>query len=175
MNISKDLVLGIDPGFTGALALYSYMERQLFTLIDMPLTDPSILKIGRDHRHNVDSSKLAAWVQLYSPRIALASIERVHAAPEQGVTSTFRFGEGFGILQGIMAAFQIRTIYPHPSVWKIAQGVTSDKETSLIAARAHSTIQQSSQYFSRKKDHGRAEAFLLARFGADQLRIELLN
>ncbi len=171
----RDLVLGIDPGFTGGLVFYSFHTNHIVQVLDMPLVPPDTLKIGSDHRHALDSASLAGHIAHFTPRLALAVIERVHAAPKQGVSSTFRFGEGFGILQGIMAAYQIRTIYPHPSVWKIAQGVTSDKKTSLSAALAFAEPPSWRTNFSRVKDHGRAEAFLLARFGAAQLKAELLN
>ncbi len=89
--------------------------------------------------------------------------------PGQGVSSTFRFGEGYGVLQGIMATHSnIRVILPRPSVWKMSMGVTADKGSSLRLARQLFPAFET-KYFSRIKDDGRAEALLLALFGLRSL------
>lgn len=48
----------------------------------------------------------------------LVGIELVHSMPKQGVASTFKFGMGYGQLQGICAALRIPFVLIAPQVWK---------------------------------------------------------
>ena len=77
----------------------------------------------------------------------------------------FNFGEGFGIIKGVLGAFQIPYVEVDPGVWKNAMGLGADKAKSLALARK----KYGNEYFSRKKDHGRAEAALLAQFAYERL------
>ncbi len=174
---SKDLILGIDPGFSGALAFYDFHNQSLVAVHDMPCqesVEKKLLSVSKS-RTTIDVAKLSALVHLYHHRVALAVIESVNASPGAGVTSMFRFGEGFGILQGVCGALAIRMAFPHPSVWKGTMKVTSDKVSSLVLARESVPLNQAAVWFSRVKDHGRAEAFLLALFGARGLTSDSLN
>jgi Holliday junction resolvasome RuvABC endonuclease subunit len=44
-------------------------------------------------------------------------IEKVHSMPGQGVASTFTFGQGFGQLQGVIAALGLQCIEVIPNKW----------------------------------------------------------
>src|SRR4051812_37247890 len=88
-NLGRDLVLGIDPGFTGALALIRVPSLELVAVTDMPCLKPSVF--SRKPRPDIDAAKLARWVAQYAHKIELVCIEKVSAAPEQGVVSMFRF------------------------------------------------------------------------------------
>ena len=159
-----DLILGIDPGFTGALALYSPQDRRIIDVHDMPLctTNPSVLNNTQHERQGIDRKALADLIGPLASRIALAVVERVHASPGAGVTSMFRFGEGYGLLLGILVANGIKTITPAPSVWKCAMGLSSDKKLSFEAVVLHFGDLTLKKHCSLQKHHGRAEAMLLA-------------
>lgn len=163
---TMNLILGIDPGFKGALALYDITTGQPTYIFDMPLSAPRVL--NPEARQSIDAATLAQRIETHSKNITLAVLEGVHAMPGQGVTSTFRFGEGFGIVQGILAALNIRVIMPRPSVWKMTMNVTADKGSSLRLVRSLYP-DFTTKYFYRAKDDGRAEALLLALFGAKSL------
>lgn len=160
-------ILGFDPGFSGALAVYEPAATKLIAVHDIPLL-PADPLFGGKHRNYIDAKRLAAFVNQYALATRLAVVERVSAMPEQGVTSMFRFGEGYGIIQGILAAYQLKTLMPPPAVWKAWHSLSSDKELSLKRAREFWPT-EAQQYFSRKKDNGRAEAALLAVYGAQAL------
>jgi hypothetical protein len=90
----------------------------------------------------------------------LAIVELVASRPGQGVSSVFKFGCAYGSILGILAALKIRTILVSPTVWKRHFALDSDKEKSR--ALALRTFAKTPEHFSRKRDHGRAEAALLA-------------
>ena len=166
----RHLVIGIDPGFRGAVAITD--GKTIHDILDMPLNAPRVL--APEARQTIDAEALARYLSIWAPKCTLAVIEGVHAMPGQGESSTFRFGEGYGMLQGIMAthvaASNIRVILPRPSVWKMQMGVTADKGSSLRLARKLFP-EFETKYFSRIKDDGRAEALLLALFGRRSLSI----
>lgn len=85
-------------------------------------------------------------------------IESVHSMPGQGVASTFKFGRAVGAIEAVVALFREPWYIVSPQRWKADMGVTSDKSTSLELARH----QWPTAPLTRKKDHGVAEALLLA-------------
>ena len=58
----------------------------------------------------------------------IAIIEKVHSFPNQGVASTFKFGNNFGQWQGILASMDIPYIEVSPQKWmKMFQPLPKDK------------------------------------------------
>jgi hypothetical protein len=55
-----------------------------------------------------------------------------------------------------------------PGVWKKHYGLDADKEKSRL--KALQLFPESAAFFAKKKDHNKAEASLLAKFGAGLLR-----
>ncbi len=152
------LVLGVDPGFSGTLAIYDALRHTIVSLIDMPVTKK------KDAKTVIDLHALANFIDIYAKEISIAMVEEVHAMPDQGVTSMFRFGQGYGAVQGILASSLVPTFYVKPSVWKLQMGLSSDKSRSIEKAKTMFPTEH--RYFTRKKDDGRAEALLLAVYGA---------
>jgi crossover junction endodeoxyribonuclease RuvC len=160
-------VLGVDPGATGALAL---LDTGLDALIvaDMP---SARVRTGKASRRQVSEIWLADLIRAYEPDYAW--VERVHALPGQGVTSSFSFGLAYGMVRGVLAAFRVPVTLITPNEWKRHFRLSSDKsEARLIAARL---FPDSSQRFTRVSDDGRAEAALLALFGAQQQSVSSLS
>ena len=87
--------------------------------------------------------------------------------PKQGVSSTFKFGKAYGVVIGVVAALKIPVHFVAPSVWKRHFGLSADKEEAR--ARALQYWPERAELFARKKDHGRAEAALLARYAAERI------
>ena len=93
-----------------------------------------------------------------------AYVEQVSAMPGNGVTAMFSFGESFGIIKGVLGTLSISTKYARPTQWKKRAGLQGKPKD---AARAL-VIQQHPEIagqLTRKKDCGRADAILIARFG----------
>lgn len=157
MSVVQPLILGIDPGLSGALAYFNYQLNEIHSLHDMPIHEIK----GKRH---LDYYALTRLIKTYSPSTAFAVIEDVSAMPGQGVTSMFRFGQAFGVAQGAVAAAEIPMTFVRPSVWKSAMNLSHDKDDSR--RKASHLFPKDIEKWARKKDDGRAEALLLAVFAA---------
>ncbi len=137
--------LGIDPGATGCAALIHDGGHDLF---DWP-GDPALVV-----------PRLADWLARFE--IKLAALEKVHAMPGQGVVSMFTFGQNVGAWHGILAAMAIPFITPRPQEWQ--KGIVDRKAGKDTKAAALATARRlfPDADLGRKKDHGRADALLLA-------------
>lgn len=154
-------ILGIDPGLSGAFALYNPEDGEVITE-PMPT-----LKAGSGSKRVVDDVALARWVDSWAEQIKMCYLEQVHAMPKQGVTSSFTFGMGYGIVKGIVAANMIPITLVRPAVWKKATGTPKVKDGAL--ARATQVFPRHSHQWPLKKDDGKAEAALIAYYGASQI------
>jgi crossover junction endodeoxyribonuclease RuvC len=96
-------ILGIDPGLTGAFAFFFPSAPDRVATEDMPVV-----------AGEVDCATLAARIIQMAP--AFAVVERVASMPKQGVASTFKFGQSYGAVRGVLAALQIRTHLVAPSL-----------------------------------------------------------
>lgn len=153
-------VLGIDPGLDGALAVVN-SKTGIVTIVDMPTNE--MLRNGKRKRE-IDASYLAYL--LGAPEVAPVKdvyVELVNASPQMGVTSAFTFGEGKGVLRGVLAAMGFSITYVTPQVWQRAMRVRKGKDASR--ARAAELFPHSAGEFRRVKDHGRADAALIAAWG----------
>ena len=148
------IVLGIDPGLSGALALLDTVSMEL-TVWDMPVVE--VLR-NRVNKREVNPAGVADLIA--GNGIEHCYIERVGAMPNQGVTSVFSFGRSAGILEGILAAYEIPYTLVTPQAWQKAAGVRDGKDASRL--RAAQLFPSSSTLFARKKDDGRADAALIA-------------
>ena len=152
------IVLGIDPGLSGALAFYDTVS-EVLVVMDMPTVE--VTRNGKSKRE-VSPALVADMVA--GKGIEKAFMERVSAMPGQGVSSMFSFGRSSGVVEGVLAAYEIPTTLVTPQAWMKAMGVRAGKDGSR--ERAMQLFPQYSMTFSRKKDDGRSDAALIAKFGA---------
>jgi len=153
-------VLGADPGATGAIALLDTNTGELI-VEDMPTI---IVKATSRKRasHEISESRLAEIIRGLSPDVAW--IERVHSMPRQGVASSFSFGVSYGILRGVIGAIPLPLLFVTAVEWKKEFRLTHDKSQSrVLASRLYPS---KASVFSRVRDGDRAEAALIATFGA---------
>lgn len=154
--MARSLILGVDPGFLGALAIYDPSTSRLVDVIDMPTLR------ARDKTH-VDLEALSCWLSLWASEIRLAVIEEVSAMPGNGTSSSFRFGYYAGVVVGMIYENRIQIAQVKPAVWKAMLGLSHDKALSF--KRADELLPHDRHRWLRKKDDGRAEAALLAVMG----------
>ena len=152
-------IVGIDPGFTGAIAILDTHTKSIVEILDMP-----IFQIDRSEKKK-NELDLQAIVQAFnqSKKIEHVYIEAVHSFPGQGISSAFSFGKQFGELRGIIAALKIPYTAVHPTKWKADLKVPKGKDASR--ARASQLMPAAAHWWTRKKDEGRAEAALIAFHG----------
>ena len=155
--VSGPVVIGIDPGLSGAIAFLP--DEWVPWVEDMPVTGHS--KSGFVKRA-VDVVALAKMLEPFG--IAGQSrvfLERVNAFPGQGVGSMFSLGMSFWGVAGVIAALGMPLELIESKDWKAHYRLNKDKEMSrALASRYYPMID-----LTRKKDHGRAEALLIARYG----------
>ena len=151
------MILGIDPGLSGALALYDGDKLKIF---DIPTV--AAPKRGRE----VDWPELARIVDAAAP-IAHAFLERAAARPGQGVSSMFKFGTVYGGLRGIVSANFIPITLVTPQTWKSALSVPRSKDGAR--QRASELLPRYSGQWQSRSHHGRAEAALIALYAWRQI------
>ena len=152
------IVLGIDPGLSGALAFYDTVSEAL-VVMDMPTVE--VTRNGKSKRE-VSPALVADMVA--GKGVEKAFMERVSAMPGQGVSSMFSFGRSSGVVEGVLAAYEIPTTLVTPQAWMKAMGVRAGKDGSR--ERAMQLFPQYADQFARKKDNGRSDAVLIAKYGA---------
>lgn len=162
-------VIGIDPGLSGALALYHSPSGQL-VVEDMPTFQ---LAKGKKAKRFLDYGMvgriISDWARDFHPR---AFIELVGVMPGQGIASAFDFGRTTGALIQACASALISFEQVTPQVWKRAMGIATGSGKDASRARASNLFPRHAALFSRVKDDGRAEAALIARYGAQTLNLE---
>ena len=161
-------VLGIDPGATGALAFLTIsggLPVELET-VDMPT-----LKVKG--RSQLDAYALAREIDARahhgSEMIACAMLEQGAVRPQNGRVGAATFWLGLGVIRGVLAANFIPTEIVSSSTWKRSVRLTGSKDASR--ARASAIFPRWADQWSRAKDEGRAEAALIALYGANQLPV----
>lgn len=153
------IVLGIDPGLSGGLCFLSAAAGQPKRVIDAH----DIPTFGEGPKRRVDALAIAKMIQACPPDFAV--IERAQAMPDQGSSSGFNYGRAVGALEAVVLGMEIPLEIVEASAWKKAHGlIKTDKEASrqkalLLFPGAHALL-------ARKMDHGRAEAALIANYGA---------
>jgi crossover junction endodeoxyribonuclease RuvC len=145
------IICGIDPGITGAIA-YLWDTGEL-VVEDMPT-------LGGD----IDAHALKCALAEMRPEMVF--IERQNARPGMGVASMFNMGVSYGFVRGAIMAAAIPLEFVTPAVWKKHFKLGKDKDESRAKAAQYWPGHEG---FRRKKDHNRAEAALIARYGAAML------
>lgn len=152
------MILGIDIGATGAIALLTDLG-ELVDVFDMPT-----LQDGPKNRRTVNAPLLAEIV--YKSHAGRAYVERVGPRPMEGAVGAFAFGDAKGVVRGCLAAAAIPAIFITPVTWKRVVGVPPGKDMKDMArSNAIARWPAKADLFARKKDDGRAEAALIGLAG----------
>lgn len=156
--MAKSLVLGVDPGLSGAVAILRGDTVEL--LEDLPVVQFSTARI----KHRIDGAMLASLIEPFASDIRLAVVEHVGARPGEAASGAFCFGFTSGCILGVLGALRVPYVTPSPIKWKNAMGLGKDK--TLSRSRAVAMFPDAAPKLARVKDHDRAEALLLAAYGA---------
>ncbi|MFG6139489.1 hypothetical protein [Halomonas sp. B23F22_10] len=154
------MIVGIDPGQTGGIAGIANTGECL--AIPMPV-------MGKD----IDGHEIAARLKVLRPDMVI--LEKVHAMPKQGVSSTFKFGMGFGLVIGVCEALSIPYRLVTPQAWKkvVLAGTAKDKDAAVaFVRRAYPSIDLTPGR-KRVPHDGMADAVCLAEYGRQQLKLEV--
>jgi crossover junction endodeoxyribonuclease RuvC len=148
-------MIDLDPGLSGAIAIF---KDNTVTAQPFPVAGKAL-----------DLATLTKIIQDANP--SLAVIEKVASMPGQGVTSTFKFGMGYGALLGITAALGIPTELVTPQRWKgaILAGTAKDKDAAITYCRRVFPHVPLIMPGCRKPHDGVADSLCLLQFGLREL------
>ena len=154
------LIIGIDPGITGAICFFE--DGELKDVIDMPT-----MASGNKNKKQINGSQIfneiSLRIQNHKSDNINVVVEQVSAMPGQGVTSMFNFGQTFGAIKGICAALGLPIFFVTPSKWKKHFDlINSSKDASRT--KAIEMYPLLSDQLSKKKDVNKSDAILIARF-----------
>ena len=133
---------------------------KITSVIDMPL-------MARTHGKGSQVDPYALTTALFESKATRAAeviIEQVASRPGQSSVAMFNFGEGVGVVKGVLGALQLPVRFVTPQQWKKAAGlIGKDKDCArTMAIQLHPEV---ADQLTRKKDGGRADAIGIAHFG----------
>ena len=158
------LVIGCDPGLTGAISLLC-SQRGLLECEDLP-TCTNGQTTGKMLRW-IDVAALQGMLWDWSVRHGFAEhsvhacIERPIPMPSMPSTTTASSFDTFGVVRALVTG----RVSPNgmtvvdPSRWKRMFGLHTDKDGSIACAKR--LYPDASASLARKKDHNRAESILI--------------
>jgi crossover junction endodeoxyribonuclease RuvC len=152
--------IGVDPGKDGGFAAIvpTATGPCIYDAMKMPLSG-----------NEIDAVTLADIVKIHRSRSggAVAIVERVGAMPKQGLSSTFNFGKGYGLVLGVFAALGVRVELVTPQRWKglILAGTLKDKNAAIAYCRRAWSGANLIPQGCRVPHDGIADAICIAAFG----------
>lgn len=163
------LILGIDPGATGAAALIDRATMAPRFVEDLD-ADPAVIV------ERLDSMLAGA-----GSHPVRAILERAQAMPKQGVVGLANYMTGYGVIVGWLCCRRIPYDTVRPDQWKRALGISRKKDEPKEGAyqrRKHEAMALARRLFPTcelglKSHHNRAEALLLAEWARRERFSEL--
>jgi crossover junction endodeoxyribonuclease RuvC len=152
------MILGVDPGTSGAIAALDGHEVAL--LADLPVH--VLAAKGRGDRAELDVHTLHSLIAELGP-IEHAFVEKVAARPGNGSVSMFRFGQACGAIYATLAVMGIPITLVLPRAWQSHHDIGPTPDAAR--QRAVQLFPQSAPRLTRKSDGNRADALLLAAYG----------
>ena len=152
------VILGIDPGLDGAVAVIGPAGVQAHLV--------PTLAASRGGKRRFDVAAMLALMEAHP--VELAVIEAVGPMPRQGVAGVFRFGEGYGLWLGLLAALRVPHRAVRPQAWKkvVLAGTARDKAAAIeFARRRFPRVSLLATPRSRVPHDGLADALALAEYG----------
>jgi crossover junction endodeoxyribonuclease RuvC len=147
-----NVVIGIDPGFSGAIVV---LKNGVPTHCeDMPVIDDG-------KRKELNGNKVREILLKHYPSHVF--LEKAQAMPGQGISGTGRYLTSYGIIRGILIGLGISYTLVSPITWRKKIMVDMPKEKGASIIRAQQLFPNLE--LTRKKDHGKAEAVLIALYG----------
>lgn len=174
------IVAGIDPGTSGAVALYDTDTRRIIGVYDIPTWFESV---GKKKRKRIDTIALMELFELLCVMgVELVVLEAVGGRPGQSASAGFVFGYTVGLIfmSSMYSKIMVETVPPQH--WKKIMRVpgkarTKSKEEKKqaqgdIIKRVAELFPSDYEKFQGPKGGyymDRADAALLAKFGGDTL------
>lgn len=149
------IILGIDPGISGAVAYYDTNQEKVTHVCDMPT---ETVEVSGKTRPRVSAHGI--YQLLWDSGANHVAIEKVGGLPGQSGSASFNFGRGVGVIIGSAAALQFQIEEIAPVTWKAKLRVPKDKVAA--ASRATEMMPHLSHEWRHKTRADRAEAAMIA-------------
>lgn len=109
------VIMAVDPGLRGGV---SFLTASGQILHYQPMPVRAALWGEESSKKMIDIAKVAAMIAKFQPTHCF--VERVHAMPKQGVSSTFTFGTGYGMILGLTLSLEalLQTVLVQPRTWQ---------------------------------------------------------
>lgn len=164
------IILGIDPGATGAAAYFD--NGTLIEVIDIPFVQEG----SRKTKKRIDILGIVGLIKRFLVLAGTSNLcvylEWAQAMPQQGVSSVFNYGRTSGIIEGVLAGLGICAVKKIvPARWKRQLGLLGNglpKHADLQKARA--LYPQADLRLA--KHHNRADAILIGHYGCLMERVK---
>jgi hypothetical protein len=143
---------GIDVGFSGAIAILNETG-EILLMTDMP-----IIMVGK--KRELNEPKIRMILEGFKP--LCVAIEKSQTMPGQGISSSGRYMASYGFLRGVCVGLSLEYQLIHPKTWKkaIMHDMPKEKEASIMrVGQLYPDL-----VLGRKKDHGIADAILIAKY-----------
>jgi len=160
------VILGCDPGVHGGLVVIHVADdiATLIAAVDIPT-------VGTGAGERVDVLAVRDWIVRHKPTAAF--IERSQAMPRQGSSSGFKYGRATGSLEAAVILCEVPIEIVDPAKWKRFFRLPG-KDKERARQRALELFPAAHAMLARKKDHGRADAALIALYGARKAEAPVL-
>ena len=141
------MIIGIDPGRSGAVAIWSGG-------IDKVIKCPS------------NSKEMADVIKSVSNENVVAYVERVWARPSNATRAAFTFGVNYGEWLGILSSFNVDTVLITPQTWmKYYKQKFKVKLPKEKTDRKNILKEIAKKYTDKKVTLYNADAILIAVYG----------
>lgn len=144
------IYIGVDPGYSGAVA---WVDNEGNMLGHRKFKDLTPLDIW-DTFYDITHDELMEW----HSEGCFAILERVSAMPRQGVSSTFKFGNIYGMLEMALVGTHIPFERVLPNTWQKYMKCQTKGDKNITKRKAQEL------YPKEKITHANADAILIARY-----------
>ncbi len=135
------LYMGIDPGYSGAIAVVNEIGALVCT------------QRLSETEHDISNFMMGKQLS-----VELAILERVSAMPRQGVSSTFKFGTSYGFCRALLVCNRFRFEVATPAVWQRKLGCLSKGDKNVTKSAAQRLFPE------ERVVHATADAMLIAEY-----------
>jgi hypothetical protein len=160
-------IAGIDAGLKGALCL---MTEKGGIVSHQPIP------ITKDNDFNYEAlSEIISW---WKGRVSMCYMEKLWGQPKQSSKSTFGLGKSYGVMLGMLGAWQIPTELVAPKTWQaeIYNALFSGKYNRLMGSKDKALEASKILYpdldmvigRARKPHDGLVDSLLIAEYGRRQ-------
>jgi len=123
------IVIGVDPGVHGALAMIDLASARILSAIDMPARN---LDPATKTRRAVDPNAIGRWIEEQGRMPDLVVIEHQQPMGHEGMTTAFVLGVMFGAISTVFVGLGAPIAFANPSSWKRKAGLLKQDKAAVL-------------------------------------------